>query len=150
MISEICAELHNYFLRDYISPEQYIHEGVFVIANGEIQSLPFLADGQYYRIIGSRFNDGVWRYGAAATRLTDETFEGTIWEMFIPPEFVSLSNEIDAWNAANAAIIASPFQSESWAGYSYTKASGADGRLSTDWRTHFDSRLKRWRRLKDI
>lgn len=153
MISEICAELRNYFLRDYINPEHYIHYGSFVIANGEIQSLPFLKFGQFYRIVGSTFNDGVHKYsdnhrGAKDSEtLTDEEFEGAIWEMFVPNEVVDLSEEIQDWISNNADTINSPYQSESFGGYSYTKAVAGTGRVSTDWQSHFAGKLNRWRRL---
>ena len=153
MISEICAELRNYFLRDYVNPEQYMHSGSFVIADGEMQSLPFLKVGQYYRIIGSTFNDGVHKYGARNRNaddyetLTNEEFEGTIWEMFVPKEVVDLSAEIQNWISNNADTINSPYQSESFGGYSYTKAVSSTGKLSTDWQSHFAGKLNRWRRL---
>jgi hypothetical protein len=154
VISEICAELRNYFLRDYVNPEHYIHYGSFVIANGEIQSLPFLKFGQFYRIVGSTFNDGVHKYsdnhhrGAEDSEtLTDEEFEGTIWEMFVPKEVVDLSAEIQDWVSKNADTINSPYQSESFGGYSYTKAIASTGKLSTDWQSHFAGKLNRWRRL---
>lgn len=146
MISEICAELRNYFLRDYVNPEQYMHSGSFVIANGEMQSLPFLKQNQFYRIIGSTFNDGVHQYGVD-NGLIDETFEGTIWEMFVPKEVVDLSAEIQDWVSNNADTINSPYQSESFGGYSYTKAIASNGKLSTDWQSHFAGKLNRWRRL---
>ena len=153
MISEICAELRNYFLRDYVNPEHYIHYGSFVIADGEMQSLPFLKIGQYYRIIGSTFNDGVHKYGAHnrdtedSETLTDEEFEGAIWEMFVPKEVVDLSAEIQDWISKNADTINSPYQSESFGGYSYTKSVAGTGQISTDWQTHFAAKLNRWRRL---
>ena len=153
MISEICAELRNYFLRDYVNPEHYIHYGSFVIANGEMQSLPFLKVGQFYRIVGSTFNDGVHKYGATppsvedSETLTDEEFEGAIWEMFVPKEVVDLSAEIQDWISKNADTINSPYQSESFGGYSYTKAVAGTGRVSTDWQSHFAAKLNRWRRL---
>lgn len=146
MISELCAELRNYFLRDYVNPEHYIHYGSFVIANGEMQSLPFLKENQYYRIIGSTFNDGVHQYGVD-NGLIDETFDGTIWEMFVPKEIVDLSAEIQDWISNNADTINSPYQSESFGGYSYTKAIASTGKLSTDWQNHFAGKLNRWRRL---
>lgn len=148
MVSELCAELHNYFLRDYTRPEQYMHEGSYVIANGEMQDLPFLKDGQYYRIIGSTFNDGVYCYGKES--LIDETFDGVIWEMFIPRDFSDLANEIAQWVSDNADAINSPYQSESFGGYSYTKAVAGTGELSTTWQAHFANRLNRWRRTKEI
>lgn len=153
MISELCAELRNYFLRDYINPEHYIHYGSFVIANGEMQNLPFLKVGQFYRIVGSTFNDGVHKYGATprgvedSETLTDEEFEGAIWEMFVPKEVVDLSAEIQDWVSNNADTINSPYQSESFGGYSYTKAIASTGKLSTDWQSHFAGKLNRWRRL---
>lgn len=153
MISELCAELRNYFLRDYINPEHYIHYGSFVIANGEMQNLPFLKVGQFYRIVGSTFNDGVHKYGATprgvedSETLTDEEFEGAIWEMFVPKEVVDLSAEIQDWISKNADTINSPYQSESFGGYSYTKAIASTGKLSTDWQSHFAGKLNRWRRL---
>jgi hypothetical protein len=153
VISELCAELRNYFLRDYTNPEHYIHYGSFVIANGEMQNLPFLQKGQFYRIVGSTFNDGVHKYGAIPRSvedyetLTDEEFEGAIWEMFVPKEVVDLSAEIQDWISKNADTINSPYQSESFGGYSYTKAVAGTGRVSTDWQEHFAAKLNRWRRL---
>jgi hypothetical protein len=153
VISEICAELRNYFLRDYVNPERYMHYGRFVIANGEMQNLPFLQKGQFYRIVGSTFNDGVHKYGAIPRSvedyeaLTDEEFEGAIWEMFVPKEVVDLSAEIQNWISKNADTINSPYQSESFGGYSYTKAVAGTGRVSTDWQSHFAAKLNRWRRL---
>lgn len=147
MINELCAELRNYFLRDYANPEQYIHYGSFSVQDGAIQALPFLKEGQYYRIVGSTFNDGVWKYGDLTAALVDETFEGAIWEMFVPQEVVNLSAEIQNWISNNADTINSPYQSESFGGYSYTKAIASTGKLSTDWQNHFAGRLNRWRRL---
>ena len=153
MISEICAELRNYFLRDYVNPEQYMHSGSFVIANGEMQSLPFLKVGQYYRIIGSTFNDGVHKYGAHnrnaedSETLTDEEFEGTIWEMFVPKEIVDLSAEIQDWISKNADAINSPYQSESTPVYSRTYKQGGGASGSYGWRDAFSERLKEHRRI---
>jgi hypothetical protein len=121
--------------------------------NGEMQSLPFLKFGQFYRIVGSTFNDGVHKYSANhrgsedSETLTDEEFEGAIWEMFVPKEVVDLSAEIEDWISKNADAINSPYQSESFGGYSYTKAIASTGKLSTDWQSHFAGKLNRWRRL---
>ena len=40
----------------------------------------------------------------------------------------------------------SPYQSESFGGYSYTKASASNGD-QVDWKTVFRSRLNRWRKI---
>ena len=148
MLNELCAECRNYFLRDYRNPSAYIHEGTYTIENGTIQALPFLKTNQYYRIVGSTFNDGVWKYGDATVTLVDETFDGCIWEMFVPPAFVELAAEVKQWTLDNAQTVNSPYQSESFGGYSYSlKAGSSDGAGAGTWQAQFASRLKPYRRL---
>lgn len=142
MLTELCAELKNYFLRDQ---SKDIHSGEFTISDGSID-LPFLLDGQYFRIVGSVLNDGVYKYPASTLR--DEVFTGAVWAMAVPLSVIALSDEIDEWNAANAEMLASPFTSESFGGYSYTKASGSSANGGTfTWKDQFASRLAKWRRL---
>ena len=141
MLEELCAEVKNYFLDNR---ENDIHDGEYTISNGSID-LPFLKNGQYFRIVGSVLNNGVYQY--PVSELTDETFVGAVWAMNVPPAFVALSAEIDAWNEKNAEAISSPYTSESFGGYSYSKASGISGGGGYSWQDQFESRLKRWRRL---
>lgn len=148
MLTDFCAEIRNYFLRDYRAD---IHAGTFTVSDGHIESLSFLQDGQYFRIKNSVFNDGVWKYGEEAETLHDETFEGEIWAMAVPPDAVALSEEIDQWITANADSLNSPYQSESFGGYSYSKSSGrsnANGSSNAyGWQDHFASRLNKYRRV---
>lgn len=132
MIDEICASLHNYFAMDIVP-------GEYTVNDGEI-TLPFLAAGQFFRVVGSVFCDGVYRYGDALP--ADETFDGAIWAMAIPPTLEELAAEIEEWKQKNAEVINSPYQSESFGGYSYTK--GSD---SASWQGAFAKRLNRWRKL---
>lgn len=142
MLTELCAELKNYFLRDR---DADIHYGEYEISGGSI-NLPFLLAGQYFRIVGSVLNDGVYQYPVAD--LTDETFTGAVWAMAVPPSVVALAAEIDEWNTANATALASPYTSESFGGYSYTKASGnSESGGAYSWKDQFASRLSKWRRL---
>ena len=155
MLTELCAFLRNYFLRDYNDPDSYIHDGTFEIADGRIQALSFLIPGQYFRIIGSVFNDGVWQYrptGGAAEGLADETFTGTIWAMQIPPAFLKLAKKIEAWESANAEALASPYQSESYVAYSRTLKSGgsSDDGAAYGWQNQFASALKPYRRMTEL
>lgn len=140
MLTNICADLKNYFLH-----EDSIHNGRFDIEDGSI-TLPFLQNGQYFRIVGSALNDGVYQYPIDGNKynLADETFTGAIWAMYVPPAFVSLVAEIDTWVKANAAAINSPYASESFGGYSYSKDSSGGG---VTWQKHFARRLKAYRRL---
>lgn len=151
MLTELCAELKNYFIPDYHNVEKYIHLGTFAIEDGEVQGLQFLQPGQYYRIIGSVFNDGVHKYGDTDDLLADETFDGAVWEMRVPPDVAKLSADIDKWCADNAASLYSPYQSESYAGYSYSLKSGASSASdggAFGWQQQFASRLKPYRRLR--
>ena len=141
MLEELMRECRNWF----VAPNG-VHLGTFTVKDGSI-TLPFLVYGQYFRIVGSVFNNGVYEYGNVY--LQDETFEGAIWALSVPPAFIKLSEEIKSWrdqyeNAAN-----SPFQSESFAGYSYTKSSanGNSGGSVTGWQGVFASRLNKWRKL---
>ena len=138
MLTELCAELRNYF-----EVPNGRHFGKFTISGGSIAPLGFLQDGQYFRIIGSVFNDGVYQY--PATSLTDEVFEGAVWAMAVPPTLIALSAEIEEYNKSDAGK-ASPYTSESFCGYSYTKATDASG-APIGWQKAFASRLNKWRKL---
>lgn len=139
-LSELCQELKNWFC----DPETDVHSGTFTIEDG-VLPLSFLQEGQYFRIVGSVFNDGVYQYGV--TPLHDETFTGTVWAMRIPPSVIALATEIEEWLEKNGEIISSPYQSESWGGYSYSLKTIASGSSTFDWRTVFAQNLNRWRKL---
>ena len=138
MLTELCAELRNYF-----EVPNGRHFGKFTISGGSIAPLDFLQDGQYFRIVGSVFNDGVYQY--PATSLTDEVFEGAVWAMALPPSLIALSAEIEEYNKSDAGK-ASPYISESFGGYSYAKATDASG-APISWQKAFASRLNKWRKL---
>lgn len=141
MLEELMRECRNWF----VAPNG-VHLGTFTIKDGSI-ALPFLRAGQYFRIVGSVLNDGVYQYGDCALR--DETFEGAVWAMAVPSEFLRLEEEIKAWRTQYENAANSPFQSESFAGYSYTKSSanGNSGGSVTCWQGVFASRLNKWRKL---
>lgn len=141
MLTELCGVLRNWFETDKIS-------GTYTVKNGSV-ALPFLQNGQYFRIVGSVFNDGVHRYPTYA--LTDETFDGAIWPMAVPPAVLQLEMDIKAWQEKNGEAAASPFMSESFGGYSYSKAStgtsGSGSGTIITWQTAFKARLHQWRKI---
>lgn len=141
MLEELMRECRNWF----VVPNG-VHLGTFTIEDGSI-ALPFLVIGQYFRIIGSTFNDGVYQYGTGG--LTDEKFDGAVWALAVPAAFVSLVEDVEAWRSKYESTANSPFQSESFAGYSYTKssASGNSGGSVTGWRGVFAARLNKWRKI---
>lgn len=123
MLEQVLQHLNNWFL----VPDG-VHSGTFEIKGGSI-ALPFLSIGQYFRIMGSVFNDGLYCYPADG--LTDEAFDGTIWALAVPKSIVTLSQEMEQWNEKNGAASTGPYQSESFGGYSYTRATGANGGAAT-------------------
>ena len=140
MLTDLCQELHNWF------NDGEVVVGNFTITNSEI-SLPFLQDGQYYRIVGSVFNDGVHQYGVSSS-LIDETFYGSVWPMRIPQAVIALSGKIDTWVSTNEQSALSPYQSESWGGYSYSLKSGGGESGSLSWQSVFAKELNRWRKMQ--
>lgn len=148
MLTELCQYLKNWFDRN--KPK---YSGQVVIENGAITS-PLgsvaLINGQYFRIIGSALNDGVHKYGD--NDLVDETFSGSVWAMAIPPAVVALADDIAAWRAKYESVDSaamSPYTSESFGGYSYSKSVGssANGGNVNSWQSTFASRLNPWRKL---
>ena len=139
MLEQVLMNIRNWFTVD-----GGIHSGTFSIKDGGI-TLPFLADGQYFRIIGSVFNDGLHQYPAAD--LVDENFSGAIWALAIPPAVVDLADEIQKWQEKNGEASVSPYQSESFGGYSYSKATDAETGGAVTWQSAFKQQLSAWRKI---
>ena len=145
MLSELCQELKNWFDRG--QPKLF---GNFEVKDGKITDLNFsshIQAGQYFRVIGSVFNDGVYCFNEELT-LEDETFDGAIWLMAIPKDFLALAKEIEDWKEQYAGALNSPYQSESFGGYSYSKASGKNGGGAVTWQDAFASKLNLYRRIR--
>lgn len=143
MLEQVLTHIHNWF-------QVGVYPGTYTIEDGGV-TLPFLQDGQYFRIVGSLFNDGLHQYGPAMELLQDETFDGAVWALAVPKSVVELAGEIAAWQEKYGAIIESPYTSESFGGYSYSKASGAgDSTGSGGWQSAFRARLNPHRKLREI
>lgn len=136
----LCKELNNWF-------DVKKHFGTFVIENGELKTDVGLKENQYFRIVGSVFNDGVYKY---PTRIfQDEIFDGAIWAMAIPPEVIALCDNISEWEEANKKEILSPYSSESFGGYSYSKSDFTSGKsgVKSPVNAIFGAELNRWRKV---
>ena len=132
MLETVLMYLNNWFVVGR-------YDDTYTIEDGGI-TLPFLVDGQYFRIVGSLFNDGVYQYPA---ELTDETFDGSVWAMAIPKALLSTVEEITTWTAKNGD--SGPYTSESFGGYSYSKATNSKG-LAVGWRDVFAAQLAHWKK----
>lgn len=143
MLTEICGELRNWFT----SESNDIHLGTFTINDGRLSEAHAcnLKEGQYFRIVGSLFNDGVYK-NDKDTQLIDEVFNGAIWAMRIPKELISLSEQIYRYNQTEAAK-PSAYTSESFGGYSYSKATDSSGAILT-WQSVFAKQLNKWRKIR--
>lgn len=136
MLYEIMRYIRNFFP----APNGY-HDGTYEITGGTID-LPFLSPGDYFLVEGSSRNDGVYQYPALDMR--DETFTGTITELHPPLAFLDLVAEIKAYQLKSGAQ--GPYQSESFGGYSYTRATDKNGNAAS-WKNAFGSRLATWRKI---
>lgn len=139
MLEQVLLSLRNWFVAGKRTGRVRIEGGRLVPPAGLD-----LKEGQYIRITGSTFNDGLhsWPYNG----LTDEEFVGTVWALAVPRAVLDLADEIEAWRTEHRDELDGPYQSESFGGYSYTRVMGADGRPLT-WRQQFKARLDPWRKL---
>ena len=145
MLEKMMLHIHNWFERNIV-------EGDYTITDGTLE-LDFLHPGQYYRIVGSVFNDGLHLYGDTKDELVSETFHGEIWALAVPKAFVTLAGEITAWCDANQDALNSPYSSENVIGvYSYTlknsgSKSGSGASEPISWQGQFRSQLNAWRKI---
>lgn len=149
MLTQICAEIKNYFS---LNEDRFI--GDFEIVDGNIMPPVPIQENQYYRIVGSVFNDGVHEYDDL---LTDETkFHGAIWLMRVPQDVIDLATEVEEWQGKYGDVnsqVMSPYQSESFGGYSYSKISGTSGSGGVSgysWKDAFASRLNVYRKVCEL
>lgn len=137
MLEQILAHLNNWFL-----VPNGVYQDEYAISDGTIE-LPFLRPGQYFRIIGSVFNDGLHQY--SADDLTNETFDGAIWALAVPRQVIELAEEISAWTEKNQP---SAYTSESFGGYSRTVATGSNG-APMGWQDVFRAQLNPYRKIRE-
>lgn len=145
-IFEVCQYLRNWF-----DKKQPHFVGDITISNGALPQTYGLKVGQYFRIVNSTLNDGVYQY--PITTLTDETFNGAIWGMSLPKAFIALLNDIEAWKtkyaSADSAAM-SPYTSESFGGYSKSGGAGSSDTSkdkSGTWQGVFGARLAPYRKM---
>lgn len=137
MLEQVLGELHNWFVRETVEGDFTISGGQLLLPDG-----PALLDGQYLRVVGSVLNDGLHQW--PTVDLADEQFHGEVWALAVPQEVQDLAQAIDDWDQANAP---GPYVSESFGGYSYTRATNSATGQPAQWQDVFRSRLNRWRKV---
>jgi hypothetical protein len=125
MLTNICQYLHNYF-------EYEKHFGLIsiigdvVFCDGEEIEM---GEGQYFALFRERYAIGVYQKG---DELTDKTFQGSVWLMDIPDAILKANQWAEQWMEKNGGVdsaASSPFQSESFGGYSYSKGNNSVGKV---------------------
>lgn len=137
---EVMRYCRNFF------PAYHAYNDTWTIEGG-VFDLPFLEADQHYLVEGSSFNDGV--YQNPASGLHDETFTGYITPLNPPPAFLALVERMTEWERKFGAVDSpsmSPYQSESFGGYSYNKGSGSNGNATVTVWDAFKNDLNRWRK----
>ena len=145
-ITDFCDEVNNWFDVD----RQF---GTFSVADGKLIGVNGLLENQFFRIIGSIFNDGVYKNDSELNLIDEPEFDGAIWLMAVPPNVIDLIASMNKWLDDNASIIDSPYTSESFGGYSYSKGgsgSGGDANGNITWQSHFASSLNRYRKILKV
>ena len=149
-LERVLGHIHNWFERDRVKVTGCRVEGGS-LPDGVLSGVP---DGVWYRIEGSYLNDGLHVTGDPD--LTDETFDGTVTVLAVPRPLLRVAGQVADWMSANAEArskaMSSPYQSESFGGYSYSMrdlgdgSSGYTGGLN-GWEAAFASDLNQWRRV---
>lgn len=149
MLLELMKECRNFF---EIGVSGYVTkcDDTYTIASGVLSPVPDdLTVGQYFAIVDSVLNDGIFLLGADGAitgdySAVDEEFTGTIYPLKVPRDFVQLATDITSWrtNAGES----SPYVSERFPDYQYQKAQGANGAAIT-WQKQFADRIAPYRRM---
>lgn len=136
-ILNLMRETNNFF-------ERGCEANAFTITNGQLTLSEDYLKGMYIGIKGSFFNDGIYIVGDGliVTGLQDEIFNGLIYKLAPPKDFILLSTEIDEY------IVKTPISdvtSESFGNYSYSKTQGNKGNIT--WQELYASRLNSYRKM---
>lgn len=145
MLTEICGYLKNWFDGDIYRGSIKVSEGVISCDGEEITIDP----GQYFYLAKPDYKLGVYEYGV--DELKDREFDGAVCFMDIPDDVLDLAKDITDWMAEYSVVgspALSPYQSESFGGYSYSKSGGSgDSGLSGSWVNVFGGRLSRHKKI---
>ncbi len=124
----------------------WYHLGRFTIADGRLDRDELMLEGGWISIFGSERCDGVYRVEEGRLRPAppcDERFEGWIYRLHPPADFLALCDEIIAWEEKNTAR---GLKSERFGSYSYEAATDENG-APLGWQQVFRARLTPFRRM---
>jgi hypothetical protein len=138
-VAAVMRQCRNYFQVGYI-------DGTFRITGNALSG----AEGAHWVYIsGSAFHSGVWEVcdgyltGRSVDGLHDEEFEGRVWFLDPPEEFLELCKTIKTYEEKNPV---GAFVQERFGEYSYTRAN-SDTAADMGWQNVFSVELAAYRRM---
>lgn len=138
-VAAVMRQCRNYFETGYI-------DGTFRITGNALSG----ADGAHWVYIsGSAYHNGVWEVcdgyltGRSVEGLHDEEFEGRMWFLDPPEEFLELCKTIKTYEEKNPV---GAFVQERFGEYSYVRANSG-GAADMGWQKVFAVELSEYRRM---
>lgn len=137
-VSDVMRELRNFF-------PKYKIEGRWAASGGSLTGCDMLLTGDWIAVCGSLRNDGVYQVAedGSVPGLRDETWEGTVWLLSPPADFLAVCGEIEVWCEKHPE---DDVKSERLGEYSVARAVNAQG-VPLGWQHVFAARLRPWRRM---
>lgn len=136
-IAAVMRRVRNYFERGY-------REGTFSIVGNVLSPA---VDAPMIAVTGSRYHDGVYASVNGIMSVEgvkpDETFEGIVWKLYPPDDFLGLCKQISQYDDKNPV---GALASESFGDYSYTRGSDGQGGVM-GWDKAFADGLASYRRM---
>lgn len=120
-------------------------DGTWTLLSGALSPFDGFHVGDWVAVTGSIYNNGVYQLGEGCVipGATDETWQGRVWLLAPPADFLSLACEIARWakhQGENQPV------KESFGAYSRELATDSQGRPLT-WQAFFARQLQPWRRM---
>ena len=151
MLTEICGYLNNFFVETYYFGHVMVEGNIVFCDGSEIT----IKEGQYFTIVNAKAKSILGTYKQGDELKDRDIKNGAVWLMDIPDNVISLADEIAAWMEKYGGVDSvsnSPYNSESFGGYSYTKSSGGSSDGSADstpaWAKVYGARLAHYRRIR--
>lgn len=143
MLEQVLTYLNNWFVRYTYTGDVTVSEDGAVLAPSEAADV--LQPGRWYRILDSDFYDGVYQVPEEQSEKEEpeeeaeepeeeeqsETFSCTLWALGVPAGLLNIITEMEAWQAKYGDVVSGPYQSESFGGYSYSKAGASSSGSGT-------------------
>ena len=125
MLTRICRYLKNWFVVKTYLGNITVSDGKVYCNGDEIE----MQEGQRFALVRIHYVYGTYSYG---DEIEDSEFEGAVWIMDVPADVLEVAERMTEWETANGGADSqamSPYQSESFGGYSYSKGSGTNGKV---------------------